>query len=96
MAIQTVALDLKGIDDAQGYAAVERALGTIGGVTAMRLDPAAHRVLVEYDDTQTSVHAFKAALTTVDYISEPFPIDAPANPNNDRNLIDDLEDSGKL
>lgn len=63
MAIQTVALDLKGIDDAQGYAAVERALGTIGGVTAMRLDPAAHRVLVEYDDTQTSVHAFKAALT---------------------------------
>lgn len=96
MAMQTVALGLKGIDDAQGYAAVERAIGTIDGVTALRLEPAAHRVLVEFDDTQTSVYAFKAALTTVDYISEPFPIDAPANPDNDRNLLDDLEDSGKL
>ena len=96
MSIQTVAYDLKGINDPQGYEAVMKALTTIGGVQAVHLEPENHRVVVSFDDTQTSVFAFKAALTNVDYINEPFPIEAPANPANDRTLIDDLQDTGKL
>ena len=96
MAIQTVQLGLKGIDNRAGFDEVMKALTSIGGVTAVQLQPEQHRVVVQYDDTKTSVYAFKAALTNVDYISEPFPVDAPANPNNDRNLIDDLEQQGML
>lgn len=96
MTIQTVAYDLKGIHDPAGYEQVMTALKNITGVQKIELQPDNHRVVVSFDDTQTSVFAFKAALTTVDYISEPFPIDAPANPANDRNLVDDLANDGKL
>lgn len=96
MTIQTVAYDLKGIHDPAGYEHVMTALTTIDGVQAVNLEPQNHRVVVSFDDTKTSVFAFKAALTTVDYISEPFPIDAPANPANDRNLVDDLANDGRL
>lgn len=90
MAIQTVQLGLKGINDPAGFDEVMQALTTIGGVKAVNIEPEHHRVVVQYEDTDTSVYAFKAALTNVDYISEPFPIDAPANPANDRTLADDL------
>lgn len=96
MTIQTVAYDLKGIHDPAGYEHVMTALTTIDGVQAVNLDPQNHRVVVSFDDTKTSVFAFKAALTTVDYISEPFPIDAPANPKTNRTLVDDLVATGKL
>lgn len=96
MAIQTVALGLKGINDEAGYQDVMTALKNITGVQKIRIQPEQHRVIIQYEDTDTSIYAFKAALTNVDYISEAFPIDAPANPNNDRSLIDDLEDTGKL
>lgn len=96
MAIQTVALDLKGIYDEAGYQDVMTALKNITGVQKIQIQPEPHRVVIQYEDTDTSIYAFKAALTNVDYISEPFPIDAPANPNNDRTLINDLENTGKL
>ncbi len=96
MAIQTVQLGLKGISDAEGYDYAIKALSTIGGVQQVKLEPENHRVLVQFDDTQTSVFAFKAALTNVDYISEPFPIEAPANPANDRTLAGDLANDGRL
>lgn len=96
MPIQIAQADLKGISDPEGYQAVRTALQNITGVQKIDIQPENRRVLIEYDDTQTSVFAFKAALTTVDYISEPFPIDAPANPLNDRNLVDDLVNDGKL
>ena len=96
MPIKTVYYDLKGIHDSAGYDEVMKALTSIGGVQTVTLEPQKHRVIVSFEDTQTSIFAFKAALTTVDYISEPFPIDAPANPNNDRNLVDDLLKDGKL
>ena len=96
MAIQTVQLDLKGINDPSGYDDALMALKTIGGVQSVDIQPELHRVLVQFDDTQTSIYAFKAALTNVDYISEPFPIEAPANPRNDRNLVDDLAKTDRL
>ena len=96
MPMQTVQVDLKGINDPTGYDYAMTALKNITGVQKIDLQPENHCVIIQYDDTQTSIFAFKAALKNVDYISEPFPIDAPANPNNDRTLIDDLENSGKL
>ena len=96
MAIQTVAYDLKGIHDPAGYEEVMKALTTIGGVQAVHLEPENHRVIVSFDDTQTSVFAFKAALTNVDYITDPFPIEAPANPANNRTLMGDLAKDGRL
>jgi hypothetical protein len=35
---------------------------------------------IHYDDTKTTVHAFVAAISMVDYVTQPFPIDAPQNP----------------
>lgn len=96
MTIQIVAYDLKGINDAEGFDHVMKAFTTIDGVQTVNLEPENHRVIVSFDDTQTSVFAFKAALTNVDYISEPFPIDAPANPANDRTLAGDLAQDGRL
>lgn len=96
MTIQIVAYDLKGINDAEGFDHVMKAFTTIDGVQTVNLEPENHRVVVSFDDTKTSVYAFKAALTTVDYISEPFPIDAPANPANDRTLAGDLAQDGRL
>lgn len=96
MPIQTVQVDLEGINDPAGYDYAMTALKNITGVQKIDLQPANHRVIIQYDDTQTSIFAFKAALKNVDYISEPFPIDAPANPNNDRTLIHDLASNGKL
>lgn len=96
MPTQLAQVDLKGINDEQGYQDAMTALKNITGVQKIEIQPENHRVLIQYDDTQTSIFAFKAALSHVDYISEPFPIDAPANPNNDRTLVDDLVQSGKL
>lgn len=96
MSLQTVVLGLKGIHGAEGYQEATKALTTIEGVSNIEIQPEQNRVLVSFDDTKTSIHAFKAALTTVDYITEPFPIDAPANPNNDRTLLGDLEQDGRL
>lgn len=96
MAIQTVTLGLGEMTDSNALSQAMTALTTIDGVEAVEFEPEQNRVLVRYDSTKTSAHAFKAALTTVEYIAEPLPFVAPANPNNDRTLVSDLEKQGKL
>lgn len=84
MAIQTVRVSLDHIDDPNGLSSVETALKNINGVTGIALEPAQNSAVVSFDDTQTSIYAFNAAITMVDYVTQPFPEDAPANPHNDR------------
>lgn len=96
MAIQTVTLGLGEMTDNNALNEAMRALTTIDGVEAVEFEPEQNRVLVRYDTTKTSEHAFTAALSTVEYIAEPLPFVAPANPNNDRTLVSDLEKQGKL
>ena len=80
MAIQVVTVSIEKIDNTEGLNSVMTALKNITGVTAIELDTERHTVLVRYDDTQTSIHAFTAAISMVDYVTQPFPIDAPQNP----------------
>lgn len=94
MAIQTVTLGLGEMTDDNALNEAMKALTTIDGVEAVEFEQ--NRVLVRYDTTKTSEHAFTAALSTVEYITEPLPFVAPANPNNDRTLADDLAKQGKL
>ena len=56
------------------------ALKNITGVTAIDLDAASSIATVRYDDTDTSIHALTAAISMVDYVTQPYPIDAPQNP----------------
>ncbi|MGM8871458.1 cation transporter [Psychrobacter sp. 2Y5] len=82
MAIQVAKVSIENIDDQEGIDGVMTALKNIHGVTAIELDAAAKTALVSYEDTDTSIHALTAAITMVDYVTQPFPIDAPQNPRN--------------
>ncbi|MDV2860121.1 heavy-metal-associated domain-containing protein [Psychrobacter sp. CAM01] len=80
MAIQTAQVSIENIDDAEGLDSVMTALKNITGVTAIELDAASSIATVRYDDTDTSIHALTAAISMVDYVTQPYPIDAPQNP----------------
>ncbi|WP_288999225.1 heavy-metal-associated domain-containing protein [uncultured Psychrobacter sp.] len=80
MAIQTAQVSIENIDDAKGLDNVMTALKNITGVTAIDLDAASSIATVRYDDTDTSIHALTAAISMVDYVTQPYPIDAPQNP----------------
>ncbi len=82
MAIQTAQVSIENIDDEDGLDSVMTALKNISGVTAIDLDPVHDVATVSYDDTDTSIHALTAAISMVDYVTQPFPIDAPQNPRH--------------
>ncbi|MGP4713393.1 MULTISPECIES: heavy-metal-associated domain-containing protein [unclassified Psychrobacter] len=82
MAIKMAKVSIENIDDAEGLDSVMTALQNITGVTAVELDADTSTALIRYDDTDTSIHAFTAAISMVDYVTQPFPIDAPQNPDN--------------
>ncbi|WP_010196357.1 heavy-metal-associated domain-containing protein [Psychrobacter sp. PAMC 21119] len=83
MAIQVAQVSIENIDDAEGLDSLMTALKNITGVTAIELDPDNDVATVRYDDTDTSIHALTAAISMVDYVTQPFPIDAPQNPHHD-------------
>ena len=83
MASKSAKLSLTNIDDAEGIESVMVALRNITGVMALDYDSTTNVVVVSYDDTDTSIHAFTAAISMVDYVTQPFPIDAPQNPRYD-------------
>ena len=80
MAIKVAQVSIENINDSEGLDSVMTALKNITGVTAIELDANSRMALVHYDDTKTSIHAFTAAISMVDYVTQPFPIDAPQNP----------------
>ena len=80
MAIQIAQVSIDNIDDAEGLDSLMTALKNITGVTEIELDPAKDVATVRYDDTDTSIHALTAAVSMVDYVTQPFPIDSPQNP----------------
>ena len=82
MAIQQVKFSIKNIDDAEGLESVITALKNIDGVQAAELSPENDVGTVRFEDTQTSIHAITAAVSMVDYVTQPFPVDAPQNPKN--------------
>ncbi len=82
MAIQMAKVSIENIDDEDGLDNVMTALKNISGVTAIDLDPVHDVATVSYDDTDTSIHALTAAISMVDYVTQPFPIDAPQNPHH--------------
>lgn len=82
MAIQQMQFSIKNIDDAEGIEGVITALQNIDGVLAAELSPESDTGVVKFEDTKTSIHAIKAAVSMVDYVTQPFPVDAPANPKN--------------
>ncbi len=82
MAIKMAKVSIENIDDAEGLQSVMTALQNITGVIAIELDTNDSTALIRYDDTDTSIHAFTAAISMVDYVTQPFPVDAPQNPNN--------------
>ena len=81
MAIQLAQVSIENIDDAEGLESVMTALKNITGVMAIDLDPANDVAIVRYEDTDTSIHALTAAISMVDYVTQPFPIDSPQNPD---------------
>ena len=83
MAIQIAQVSIENINDTEGLESVMTALKNITGVTEIELNTDSHTALVRYDDTQTSIHAFTAAISMVDYVTQPFPIDSPQNPHYD-------------
>ena len=83
MAIKIAQVSIENINDAEGLESVMRALKNITGVTEIELNTDSHTALVRYDDTDTSIHAFTAAISMVDYVTQPFPIDSPQNPYYD-------------
>lgn len=83
MAIQTAKVSIENIDDDEGLKSVMTALKNITGVTAIELDPDNNVATIRYEDTDTSIHAFTAAISTVDYVTQPFPLDSPQNPHHD-------------
>ncbi len=82
MAIQVAQVSIENIDDAEGLESVMTALKNITGVKAVELDAGTDTALIRYDDTDTSIHAFTAAISMVDYVTQPFPIDSPQNPDH--------------
>ncbi|MBF2720405.1 hypothetical protein IP510_10970 [Psychrobacter sp. NG254] len=83
MAIQTAQVNIENIDDEEGLDSVMTALKNISGVTAIDLDPIHDIATVSYEDTDTSIHALTAAISMVDYVTQPFPIDSPQNLHHD-------------
>ncbi|MBI0426580.1 heavy-metal-associated domain-containing protein [Psychrobacter sp. NG27] len=83
MAIQTAQVSIENIDDEEGLDSVMTALKNISGVTAIDLDPIHDIATVSYEDTDTSIHALTAAISMVDYVTQPFPIDSPQNLHHD-------------
>ena len=83
MAIQTAQVSIENIDDEEGLDSVMIALKNISGVTAIDLDPIHDIATVSYEDTDTSIHALTAAISMVDYVTQPFPIDSPQNLHHD-------------
>lgn len=83
MAIKIAQVSIENINDAEGLESVMTALKNITGVTEIELNTDSHTALVRYDDTQTSIHAFTAAISMVDYVTQHFPIDSPQNPHYD-------------
>lgn len=79
MAIKIAQVSIENIDNAEGLDSVMTALKNISGVTAIELDTTNHLAMVRYEDTDTSIHALTAAISMVDYVTQPFPIDAPQN-----------------
>lgn len=82
MAIQMAQVSIENIDDAEGLESVMVALKNITGVRAIDLNPESNIATVSYEDTDTSIHALTAAISMVDYVTQPFPIDAPQNPDS--------------
>ena len=82
MAIQTAQVSIENINDEEGLDSVMTALKNISGVTAIDLDPIHDIATVSYEDTDTSIHALTAAISMVDYVTQPFPIDSPQNPHH--------------
>lgn len=82
MAIQMAKVSIENINDEQGLDSVTTALKNILGVIKIDLDPAHDVAIVSYDDTDTSIHALTAAISMVDYVTQPFPIEAPQNPHH--------------
>lgn len=82
MAIKIAQVSIENINDTEGLESVMTALKNITGVTEIELNTDSHTALVRYDDTQTSIHAFTAAISMVDYVTQPFPIDSPQNPHH--------------
>ena len=80
MAIKVAQVSIENIDDNEGFESVMTALKNITGVTEIELQPENRMVFIHYDDTKTTVHAFVSAISMVDYVTQPFPIDAPQNP----------------
>ena len=80
MAIKVAQVSIENINDSEGLDSIMTALKNITGVTAIELDANSRMALVRYDDAKTSIHAFTAAISMVDYVTQPFPIDAPQNP----------------
>ena len=83
MAIQIAQVSIENIDDEEGLDSVMTALKNISGVTAIDLDPIHDIATVSYEDTDTSIHALTAAISMVDYVTQPFPIDSPQNLHHD-------------
>ena len=82
MAIQIAQVSIDNIDDAEGLDSLMTALKNITGVTEIELVPDKDVATVRYDDTDTSIHALTAAISMVDYVTQPFPIDSPQNPHH--------------
>ena len=82
MAIKVAQVSIENINDTEGLESVMTALKNITGVTEIELNTDSHTALVRYDDTDTSIHAFTAAISMVDYVTQPFPIDSPQNPHH--------------
>ena len=80
MVIKVAQVSIENIDDTEGLESVMTALKNITGVTEIELEPENKMAFIHYDDTQTTIHAFVAAIRMVDYVTQPFPIDAPQNP----------------
>lgn len=82
MSIQTVKVSIENIDDSDGLESLMTALRNITGVMDIELNPQDNTALIRYEDTDTSIHALTAAVSMVDYVTQPYPVDAPQNPHH--------------
>lgn len=82
--LQKLAIDISPIADKEGMDALQTALTNIVGVQSFDIIESANgmQALVVINTHDTSVHAITAALNTVDYVTQPYPIDAPQHPDN--------------
>lgn len=82
MAIKQAKINFDNIENAEGIESLMTALENIDGVIDIQLNPSDGVGVVNYEDTETTVHALKAAINTVDYVTQLYPEDAPQNPDN--------------